>query len=49
MQVRTSMRHLAATAPRQLPLLSVDPTEYVDTEIYTVTANGYGTWTVTAK
>jgi len=31
MQVRTSMRHLAATASRRLPPLSVDPTEYVDT------------------
>ncbi|MBQ2876875.1 MAG: hypothetical protein IJE25_07680 [Clostridia bacterium] len=26
-----------------------DPAEYVDTEIYTVTDNGDGTWTVTAK
>jgi len=26
-----------------------DPTEYVDTENYTVTNNGDGTWTVTAK
>lgn len=28
---------------------SVDPTDFVDTDSYTVTENGNGTWTVTAK
>ena len=30
-------------------IYNFDPTSYVDTGAYTVTDNGDGTWTVTAK
>ena len=40
----------AASVVTVLPgTYNIDPTSYVDTDAYTVTDNGDGTWTVAAK
>ena len=42
--------YYAASVVTVLPgTYNIDPTSYVDTDTYTVTDNGDGTWTVTAK
>ena len=42
--------YYAASVVTVLPgTYNIDPTSYVDTDAYTVTDNGDGTWTVAAK